>query len=424
MTEWGRNSAAASRPPARLPWVALGILLGMAMAGGGLYAAWPGTDIAQERESGSSTAATESLRARIAKLEEELAAERSRADTGRSGDARYQALEKRFQDQAGRLKDLTGRLEIAEKLNGELQAALDKAPQSPKAESDAVASLRVQIAEREDLLRKFDAELAQAEGKLAALAAERDALKAKAGDGGAAKAAELEAKLAAALADADALRRTVGERDKALGEMDAEIARLEKFEAEAGQLRAALGAKPSASAEAAAEKAARLAAEERLLAAERDATALKARIDRADKEAADAIAARQAAETAAGKAAGDARKLLDGANAQVASLNARIAALDTEIASLKKQAAAKASEKPSGLDIGGPARAREPRDPLRVAQAMARAKGLENLDETQRDRIGEGLIEGECVAKVLTDVFGRPPAVAVRDLVNALESDC
>ena len=65
-----------------------------------------------------------------------------------------------------------------------------------------------------------------------------------------------------------------------------------------------------------------------------------------------------------------------------------------------------------------------PRDPLKVAEAIENAKGLDGMSNGQRDRIATGLIEGQCVAKVLADTFGRAPAVALRDLIRALESDC
>jgi hypothetical protein len=65
-----------------------------------------------------------------------------------------------------------------------------------------------------------------------------------------------------------------------------------------------------------------------------------------------------------------------------------------------------------------------PRNPTAVARAMEAALGLNLLDTEERNRIATGLIEGECVGKVLTDVFGRAPAVPLRDLIRALDSDC
>ncbi len=50
-----------------------------------------------------------------------------------------------------------------------------------------------------------------------------------------------------------------------------------------------------------------------------------------------------------------------------------------------------------------------PRDPLLVAKAMQETAGLDGLDAGKRDRLATGLIEGECVAKSLSDVFGRAP---------------
>jgi hypothetical protein len=419
MTEWGRGSGQSVRAPARLPWIAFGILLGMAMAAGGLYAAWPGIDISQKQETTALGAEAEALRGRVAALQAEL--EQARAKSG-APDTGSSATQKRLQELAARIKDLTGRLEIAEKLNADLQAAQDKAAKG--SDTGDNAALRAQIAEREDLLRKFDAELAAAEKKAAELEAERDALRDRVVEPG--KLAELTRILEAANAEATRLTGTLAERDKALAQMDAEIARLAKFEAEAAELRKALAAKPgvAASPGEAAEKAARLQAESRLREAEGEIAALRSRVEQAGKAASAAAADLDFAKKAAGAAAAEDRKLLDGAKAQIAALNDRITALGAEIASLKSSGGSSiGSGKTPGA--GTPAQgAREPRDPLRVAEAMARAKGLENLDENQRDRIGEGLIEGQCVGKVLTDVFGRPPAVAVRDLIKALDSDC
>ena len=61
---------------------------------------------------------------------------------------------------------------------------------------------------------------------------------------------------------------------------------------------------------------------------------------------------------------------------------------------------------------------------MRVASAMQDARGLDALGNADRDRIATGLIEGECVTKVLGGVFDKLPALAVRDLIAALESDC
>lgn len=419
MTEWGRGAETAMRRPARLPWIAFGILVGMAMAAGGLFAAWPGIDISQKQEATALAAEAESLRGRVAALQGEL--EQARAKSG-SPDTGSAANQKRLQELAARIKDLTGRLEIAEKLNADLQAAQDKAAKG--SDTGDAAALRAQIAEREDLLRKFDAELAAAEKRAAELEAERDALKGRVVEPG--KLAELTRILEAANAEATRLTGTLAERDKALAQMDAEIVRLAKFEAEAAELRKSLAAKPGGAVAPGetAEKAARSQAETRLREAENDIAALRARVDQAEKAALAAIAETDSVKKATGEAAAGDRKLLDGAKAQIAALNDRIAALGAEIASLKSSGGNSIGSGKTP-DAGTPAQgAREPRDPLRVADAMARAKGLENLDESQRDRIGEGLIEGQCVGKVLTDVFGRPPAVAVRDLIKALDSDC
>lgn len=103
----------------------------------------------------------------------------------------------------------------------------------------------------------------------------------------------------------------------------------------------------------------------------------------------------------------------------------QVADLQTDIAALKL-ASAKAPVDP---DLAGDAATNSQttlttRDPLKVAGAMRDALGLNLLDNSERDRIATGLIEGECVSKVLSEVLGRAPAVPTRDLIRALNSDC
>jgi biopolymer transport protein ExbD len=126
------------------------------------------------------------------------------------------------------------------------------------------------------------------------------------------------------------------------------------------------------------------------------------------------------------------RKALEG---QLGIARQQVAALRKEVETLKAANAAKpadaqgdnASEAPAQETASPNAAAGRqpaPRDPNLVARAMDRALGLDSLSEDQRDRIATGLIEGECVGKVLSEVLGRAPAVPLRDLIRALDSDC
>ena len=60
-----------------------------------------------------------------------------------------------------------------------------------------------------------------------------------------------------------------------------------------------------------------------------------------------------------------------------------------------------------------------------VETALADANGIEGLAASERSRLKEGLMAGECVSSSLEKVFGRPvPVVPLRNLVRDLDSDC
>lgn len=114
----------------------------------------------------------------------------------------------------------------------------------------------------------------------------------------------------------------------------------------------------------------------------------------------------------------------------LADKEAELAALKGELARARGGTGA---PNPRGDEAGGPASGDDsaaagaiqtPRDPLKVAAAMRQSAGLRNIDDAKRDRIATRLIEGDCVADVLTDEFGRAPTIAMRDLISELQSDC
>lgn len=134
---------------------------------------------------------------------------------------------------------------------------------------------------------------------------------------------------------------------------------------------------------------------------------------------------------------------------ELASVRAEAAARDSEIAALKEantklreEIANLATDSPetdaNAPDVSPPAvpqadepvnrepqsSRNQPRDPLLVASALQRAAGLADMDAAQRDRIATRLIEGDCVGKILEDEFGHVPAITMRDLIQALQSDC
>ena len=158
-----------------------------------------------------------------------------------------------------------------------------------------------------------------------------------------------------------------------------------------------------------------------------------ARLQPLEQQLKDAEAALATART--GSDSGDVmRKALEG---QLGIARQQIAQLRKELEALQAAGDAQIPAEPGASGDAGAQQVPEttapsdtgvrqptPRDPNLVARAMDRALGLNFLDTEERNRIATGLIEGECVGKVLSDVFGRAPAVPLRDLIRALDSDC
>jgi myosin heavy subunit len=286
------------------------------------------------------------------------------------------------------------------RLTGELEAARAKAVSSPQidalnreierrgseiarlkderdkllsGEAESVVSLRsqneqmrtVQIPALEEELASRDSWLSELESRL---------------QGAEQTAADLQARLDKAFNDEiPGLRNQLADRDAMLKQLDAEIARLQPMEQELKEAEAAL--------------------------------------------------------SSARKDAGGSDVMQKALEAQLGIARQQLAAMRKEMEAMKAANAAKPApekvdnaaeapaQQPTSQDAGEQ-RAPTPRDPNLVATAMDRALGLDTLSAGQRDRIATGLIEGECVGKVLSDVLGRAPAVPLRDLIRALDSDC
>lgn len=201
--------------------------------------------------------------------------------------------------------------------------------------------------------------------------------------------ADLEARLAAArdaagrlqgedrlLADIDALEADLARRDDMLAQLDAEIARLTERERE---LRAAAEASGGEI--------------EALRAQTENLGSLQTELE-------------------------EVRAERDAARAEIATLQQQLEA----VAERGKEA--EENTAPEANQATRSARTTAPRDPLSVADALSRAKGLDEMSDAQRDRVATALIEGQCVADALALAFARVPLVAMRDMIALLESDC
>ncbi|MEZ5870745.1 MAG: hypothetical protein R3D32_02645 [Nitratireductor sp.] len=65
-----------------------------------------------------------------------------------------------------------------------------------------------------------------------------------------------------------------------------------------------------------------------------------------------------------------------------------------------------------------------PRPAEQVDLALASAMGLESLTATAKARLREKLVAGDCLAPALAEAFGQVPVLAMRDLVQKLDSGC
>jgi hypothetical protein len=64
------------------------------------------------------------------------------------------------------------------------------------------------------------------------------------------------------------------------------------------------------------------------------------------------------------------------------------------------------------------------RQPETVEIALNSARGLETLNDEQRDALKQRLVQGECLADALGSVFVRVPILTMRDLVRQLNGTC
>ncbi|MFZ1814143.1 MAG: hypothetical protein WBO55_02165 [Rhizobiaceae bacterium] len=366
MADWGRDSSrvsapAGSRSPAAVILVALVILL----AGG--FFAW-------RYSTGALTGNGEIavLQQRIGELETQLAAARQEAgSSNQNASANVEVLERAVLERDERIELLRNQLEEAGKVD--------------------VTTLERELASRDKALTDADERFRSMQGRLqiaeeltSTLQSELDALK---------------------KSNAADLQRAVSERDRLLEDMNGEIERLSAAERELRSLKASIASKDNSGSEAATARLAEL---------ETGLEAARAEIARRDRQISDMEAAAASLASRMESEVGAAQKEADSLREQIAALEAQAresaAARDDGATASKTQSSA-----------GGQGK---PRDPLRVASAITNAKGLSGLTNAQRDQIATGLILGECVSSVLSQVFGRAPAVAVRDLILSLESDC
>ena len=195
------------------------------------------------------------------------------------------------------------------------------------------------------------------------------------------------------------LRQKVSEREAVAKTLDDEIARLAPLEAQLQIARQALedvsGKQNGAMDKLASDKLAAGAA--KIFELENAISGLK-------QQASESDAARLQSGTA-----------LAASQAEVAALTSQIKQLQASQSQQSEPTTKPAEKSQNGLIQ---------RDPGLVARALSEAKGLRQLTTSERDRIAAGLIEGECVGKVLAEVLGRAPALALRDLIRALDSDC
>lgn len=331
--------------------------------------------------------------ARLTRLEDELKALRAERDA--SGDAasrkqtEVEAENSRLQSSLAEAKDLlAGERRVADEQAGRFRTELAK--RDAELARLAAEVSRLNSVERElDALRK-DRETAGTDS-VATQKALQDEL-----DRTRAQIAAATGQISEREAELDKLKEAIRQRDKVLEDLDGEVTRLGAVETELKATREALAAlreNPPQSPELAGERA--------------KVVELRSELEQAQAELASAQAARA--------------DEIDALRKELAQASAENARLEERIAALSKPEAS-----PPGDTGAAPAQERPPtpRDPLLVARAISEAAGLGNLTNQQRDRLGTGLIEGECVSKVLSDVFGRAPAVTVRDLIQTLDSDC
>ena len=363
MSDWGRGSSRASASGGSSLLV---VLLALIAIGAGGYIAW---DKLLSGNSGISLQASlDAKDVELANLRRQLELAEKLATENGSGDAALIAS-------------------LRQELIAELRAQLDNG------NGDQIPRLESELADRDKALAQNEKTIAELRSRI---------------EVGQQVATDLERQLEQATkTDIPALNAKIVARDEQLKKMDAEITRLSSLEDEIRSLKANAG---SGSAD-------QNAAKVRISGLEAKVAGLEAQLDAARKS-------REALEaTMASRSSSDADNRnrltseLAEARAETEKLRREIESLQAvaETAKAPKDGEARTAAVPSDLS---------PRDPLKVAEAIENAKGLDGMSNGQRDRIATGLIEGQCVAKVLADTFGRAPAVALRDLIRALESDC
>ena len=67
---------------------------------------------------------------------------------------------------------------------------------------------------------------------------------------------------------------------------------------------------------------------------------------------------------------------------------------------------------------------KQPRNAVRVAQAMEGTPGLQLLDQLQRETLRQKLVSGECLVPALSSVFPQVPVLVMRDMVRQLDEGC
>ncbi len=320
------------------------------------------------------------------------------------------------------LTKLDAELSAEQKKNAELSARLEtaeKAGASGAAVTDGgeIAKLKADLASRDQLLTKLDGELAAEQKKSAELLAKNGQVSTSAEKGS--------GPFAVAIAETISLREKVTKLESELASVRS------KAEADRAALDAAKAGEAKAKAEQEQAKAIIAAAEAQASAKDEELQAAKARVAELDTR----VKALAAIENANAGSEAKLRTEIAAATADRDRLAGELAALKSQLTALQSQAkekddaASRSAKAETGSEDAGNTgaateRDRTPRDPLLVAGVLQQVRGLEDLSSSERDAIATGLIEGECVSKTLTDAIGRAPALAIRDLIRALESDC
>lgn len=362
MSGWGRDGVRSGGSSGTSAVVVFLSLAALAVAG---------TDIASRMGyfklpflSADSEQTTE-LRQQVAGLQQRLADAQAKVGAMPQVDGLYREIEQ----QAGEISKL--REERDRLVSGETESALSLRSELDQLRNVQIPTLEKELGNRDRSLKELEARLKLAEDVTREL--------------------QSSTKNSANANDAQ-LKTQIAERDAMLKQLDLEIARLQPLEAELKTLKNQLANTPAVS-----------AAQEKL---------------------AGELASANDALAAANAALAEARQDLDYATGERESLDAQVISLRAELAALQAANLAKAS-KPTTTAVDAPAeRKATPRNPQQVADAMQKAQGMAGISNVQRDRIATGLIEGQCVGKILSEVMGRAPAVTTRDLIRALDSDC